>query len=128
MKILHTILVEDNEVLRSGLVTFLYSLPYVTVVGAAKDGEEAIKYVDDLDPDLLLLDLRMPKLDGWQVLRCLQDRQARTKVIVFSAYATSYYVSGMQRHDGIVYIDKGNPLALVSAIAELANSVDEANS
>lgn len=107
---------------------FLHTLPYVTVVGVAIDGEVAIKAVDELDPDLLVLDLNMPRLNGWQVLRHLQDRQARTKVIVYSGYATLSSTSEMQRRDGVAYIYKGNPQALASAIAELANDVDEANS
>jgi two-component system response regulator YesN len=128
MTTLRTLIVEDSDNLRSALMAFLGGKPYITLVGEAQDGEEAIKRIEELDPDLLLLDLRMPKLDGWQVLQYLQERQARTKVIVLSGYASFDAAEAMPDYGVIAYIYKGNLLAFESTLTKLAQAMDETSS
>src|SRR5262245_8566853 len=128
MKKLRVVVAEDSNIFRPTVLSYLRRLPEVTIVGEAKDGEEALKCVDELDPDLLIMDIQMPKLNGWQVLYSLQERQARTKVIIFSTYANPLFAPEVQAHGVVAYIDKGNPQALVEAITELAKSMDEASS
>jgi YesN/AraC family two-component response regulator len=103
-------------------------MPEVTIVGEAKDGEEVLKCVDELDLDLLITDIYMPKLNGWQVLHHLQERQARTKVIVFSAYANPTFATVVQARGVFAYINKENPQALANAVKEAAKNMNGASS
>jgi len=127
MKVLRTVIADDHAMLRESIMALLSPLPCVTFVGEAKNGEEAIERIHELDPDLLLLDIKMPKHDGLQVLHDLQERQVRTKVIVFSAYVKSLYDSVEESHNVIAYINKIDPQDLVSTITKLAEDMDVAS-
>jgi len=127
MRILRTVIAEDNAILRASVMTFLRGQPNVTLVSEAKDGEEAVKCVDELDPDLLILDMTIPKLNGWQVLHHLQERKARTKVIVFSTYANHFYDSVKEVRGVVAFINKEDLQGLVNAIAKLATNMEVAS-
>ncbi|RLL69227.1 response regulator transcription factor [Streptomyces sp. Z26] len=77
---------EDQTVVREGLVLMLGLLPGVEVVGAAADGEEAVRLVARLDPDVVLMDLRMPRCDGVEATRRVRAEHPRTQVVVLTTY------------------------------------------
>jgi two-component system NarL family response regulator len=77
---------DDHPVVRQGLVTILTRQKDIKVVGQAADGEEACELYDKLLPDLLLLDLRMPKKDGLDVIRDLMTRSPKPRIIVMTTY------------------------------------------
>jgi two-component system, chemotaxis family, protein-glutamate methylesterase/glutaminase len=85
------VLADDNERIRALVRATLVRLEdEFAVVGEARDGEEVLALVDRLDPELLLLDLTMPELDGLSVLQALRRRRAATRVVVHTAHpATS---------------------------------------
>jgi DNA-binding NarL/FixJ family response regulator len=68
-------------------VTLLGLLPRVEVVGAGSDGLEAVALVADLDPDVVLIDLKMPRCDGVEATRQIRTRYSRTEVVVLTTYA-----------------------------------------
>ncbi len=80
------LIVDDHPVMCSGLSNMLSSQPRMTVVGTCGSGPEALKLVDSEAPDLLLLDMRMPGMDGIAVLGALQAFAVPPKVIVFTSY------------------------------------------
>jgi len=119
MKRLRVVVAEDNDILRSTLTSYLRRMAEVKLVGEAKNGEEALKCVEELDPDLLTLDIYMPKMSGWQVLDRLHQQQARVKVIVFATYGDSAF--GNPPFPGVVaYVRKENPELLAHAVRDLA--------
>jgi DNA-binding NarL/FixJ family response regulator len=81
------VLADDQRVVREGLATLLGLLQGIEVLGAASDGEEAIALVERLRPDVVLMDLRMPRCDGVEATRRLRERTPDTKVIVLTTYA-----------------------------------------
>lgn len=81
------VLADDQRVVREGLATLLGLLPDIEVVGTASDGEEAIALVERLLPDVVLMDLRMPRCDGVEATRRLRDRGSPTHVVVLTTYA-----------------------------------------
>jgi DNA-binding NarL/FixJ family response regulator len=81
------LLVDDSAPLRARLVTLLSSLPQLEVVGEAKDGAEAIEVLPRTAPTLIVLDLRMPRLNGFEVLRHVRQHYPACTVIVLSALA-----------------------------------------
>lgn len=84
---LRVVLADDQAVVREGLVTLLGLLDGVDVVGAAADGVEAIDLVAEHDPDVLLVDLRMPRRDGVDVTAHVRAEHPRTEVVVLTTYS-----------------------------------------
>jgi DNA-binding NarL/FixJ family response regulator len=84
---IRVLIADDQRVVRQGLALLLGLLPGVEVVGAACDGEEALTLATRLAPDVILMDLRMPRCDGVEATRRLRDHAAGVKVIVLTTYA-----------------------------------------
>src|SRR5689334_25156656 len=79
------LLADDHPIVRDGLKKLLQLEDDFEVVGEAGDGREVLDKVQELDPDVLLLDLRMPNLDGLSALQALQQTNKRTRVIILTA-------------------------------------------
>ncbi|QDQ14113.1 response regulator transcription factor [Streptomyces spectabilis] len=81
------VVVDDQTVVREGIVMLLGLLPGVEVVGAGGDGEEAVRLVGELSPDVVLMDLRMPRCDGAEATRRIRAEYPGTQVVVLTTYA-----------------------------------------
>jgi DNA-binding NarL/FixJ family response regulator len=81
------VLADDQRVIREGLATLLGLLPDIEVLGTASDGEEAIALVERVRPDVVLMDLRMPRCDGVAATRRLREQGSPTQVVVLTTYA-----------------------------------------
>jgi two-component system nitrate/nitrite response regulator NarL len=79
------VIADDHPIVRDGLKKLLLLEDDFEIVGEAADGREVLEKVQELDPDVLLLDLRMPNLDGLSALQALQQTNKRTRVIVLTA-------------------------------------------
>ncbi len=78
---------DDQRAVREGLVTILSTLADVAVVGSAADGAEALELARELRPDVVLMDLRMPRMDGVEATTALRASQPETQVVVLTTYA-----------------------------------------
>ena len=83
---------DDHPVVRRGLRAFLDSLDDIEVVGEAARGERAVQLVVTEEPDVLLLDLKMPKLDGIGVISRLRSRGASTRILVLTSFTAQQHV------------------------------------
>ncbi|WP_435864989.1 response regulator [Streptomyces spectabilis] len=81
------VVVDDQTVVREGIVMLLGLLPGVEVVGSGGDGEEAVRLVGELSPDVVLMDLRMPRCDGAEATRRIRAEYPGTQVVVLTTYA-----------------------------------------
>jgi DNA-binding NarL/FixJ family response regulator len=84
---LKVLIADDQRVVREGLATIVGSLDGVEVVGLAANGEEAVRLVDQLGPDVVLMDLRMPVMDGAAATASIRASRPATQVVVLTTYA-----------------------------------------
>ncbi len=82
------LIVDDSALYRQSIQNVLRDCPEVAVVGTAKNGVDALEKIDQLDPDLLTLDVRMPDMDGIELLNEIRKRKLRPKAIMVSGYTT----------------------------------------
>ncbi|HET6986739.1 MAG TPA: response regulator transcription factor [Kribbella sp.] len=87
MSAVRVVVADDQTVVRDGLVTLLKLLPGIDVVAAASDGEEAVRLVAEHNPDVLLVDLRMPRCDGVEATRRVRADHPGTEVVVLTTYS-----------------------------------------
>lgn len=88
---LRVVIADDSAALRTNLAALLSRSPGVEVVGMAQDGEEALEQVRTLRPDVLILDLWMPRMSGIDVLKRLQSEPHRVITIVFTSHSEDDY-------------------------------------
>ena len=86
------LIADDQKIVREGLVSLLSLLPGIDVVGAATDGDDAVRQALALRPDVVLMDLNMPRCNGVQATEQLRDRQPGTRVVVLTTYADDDWV------------------------------------
>jgi len=97
---------DDQTVVREGLVTILSHLDGVEVVGAAGDGAEALALVDLHRPDVVLMDLRMPRLDGVEATKAIRDHHPETQVVVLTTYSDDESILSALAAGAIGYLTK----------------------
>ena len=111
------LIVDDHPVVRQGLRTFLDLQEDITVVGEAGDGESGVAAAEELRPDVVLLDLRMPGSDGLEALRGLRERGNPARVLVITSFTEPAAVLPAVRAGACGYVYKDiDPPALAAAI------------
>jgi DNA-binding NarL/FixJ family response regulator len=100
------VVVDDQAAVRDGLVTILELIPGVEVVGAAADGGEAIELADLWSPDVVLMDLRMPRVDGVEATRRIRADHPTTQVVVLTTHADDESILTALAAGAIGYLTK----------------------
>jgi DNA-binding NarL/FixJ family response regulator len=103
---IRVLIADDQRVIREGLSMVLGLMPDVDIVGAAADGAEAVAMSADLHPDVVLMDLRMPRCDGVEATRLLREREPATRVVVLTTYADDRSVLDALRAGARGYLTK----------------------
>jgi two-component system, NarL family, response regulator len=120
-KIIRVLIADDHPIIREGLAAILRSENDIKIVAEAGDGEEACKLYDQHSPDVLMLDLRMPKKDGLQaVTELMSSRRPKPRIIVMTTYETEEDVRCALRAGAKGYLVKG---ALSAQILETVRRV-----
>lgn len=104
---IRVLVADDQTVVREGLALILSLSPGITVVGAAADGEEAVRLVGERGPDVVLMDLRMPRLDGITATRRITHAFPATRVVVLTTYADDASIFGALEAGALGYLTKG---------------------
>jgi DNA-binding NarL/FixJ family response regulator len=114
---IRVLVVDDHPVVRQGLRTFLDLQDDIAVVGEAADGDACVTVAEELRPDVVLLDLRMPEADGLSALRGLRQRGNPARVLVITSYTDPAAVLPAVRSGAAGYVYKDvDPPALAAAI------------
>ena len=101
------LIVDDNEGVRSSLMRILEKDRGFRVVGEAGDGSAALELARALSPDLILMDLAMPHVDGLEATRRIKAEQPETKVIIFTRYQDDAYRQAATRSGADAFLPKG---------------------
>jgi len=112
------VVADDHKMVREGLVKLLESREDFTVIGQASDGEEAVEMVLKMQPDVVLMDINMPRLSGIDATRRIGTKGCDTKILVLSMHESRGYVEEVLRAGAAGYIVKN------SASADLIQAID----
>lgn len=117
MASLHTLIVDDSGAMRRVLRAVLNGYHGVEVVGEATNGEEALQQVQTLAPDLIIMDVSMPVLDGLSVAKLVKKNRPETDILMFSIHRIRDFVESAKKMGlgGFVCKDEGGQ-ALLSAV------------
>src|SRR5687768_6834969 len=103
------LVVDDQQLIRDGIASPLGIQPGVTVVGTAQNGREAVTAALELEPDVVLMDVRMPDLDGVEATAILHQRAPRVQVIMLTTFDDEEYVLQALRAGAAGYLLKDLP-------------------
>jgi len=119
---IRVLIVDDHPVVLEGLHNMLSTDRNIEIVGEAGDGAEAVKMVADKEPNVVMMDIRMPGMDGVQATRRIKQRSPTTAVIVLTMYDTDAYVVDAVRAGASGYLLKDAPRELVLDTIRAVNS------
>ena len=107
--VIRVILCDDQEIVTEGMQLILRSASGIEVVGIAHDGVQAVEFVEKLNPDLVLMDLRMPIMNGIQATRQIRQQFPNTKILVLTTYDDDEWVFDAVRAGAAGYLLKDAP-------------------
>ena len=116
------LLVDDHANLRAGVRRLLETTRDLVVIGEAGDGFQAIEMVKQLEPDVVILDVEMPRMNGMVAARQMSDQNSSVKILALSAYDDRQYILGMLDQGAAGYMIKDEvPEMLIHAIREISS-------
>jgi DNA-binding NarL/FixJ family response regulator len=115
--IIRILLADDHKIIAEGLRSLLEKDPCLAVIGHASDGRAAVRLAAELSPDLVIMDISMPGLNGIEAMRQIQEANPRTKVIVLSMHKDGHYIAAALKSGAAGYLLKE------SAYGELAAAI-----
>lgn len=119
---IRVLVVDDQELVRSGFCVILETVPGISVAGEAADGAAAVEAAGSLDPDVVLMDIRMPVMDGLEATRAMVARNpARPRVVMLTTFDLDEYVYEALRAGASGFLLKDSPRAdLIAAVRAAA--------
>jgi len=106
MQHIKIILADDHKLVRQGIRSLLESHPGFEVLGEASDGEEALKLIETLSPDIALLDVMMPNMNGIETSKLVHQRGLKTRIIFLSMHANATYAVRALQSGALAYVLK----------------------
>ena len=103
---IRVLVVDDHQLVRAGVTTLLQSEPDITVVGEARNGREAVESVEGSSPDVVLMDLSMPEMDGVEATRRIRAAHPDTRVVVLTSFSDRERVADALEAGAIGYLLK----------------------
>ncbi|WP_319423003.1 response regulator transcription factor [Pleurocapsa sp. FMAR1] len=118
---IRVLLVDDQSIVREGLSSLLQTHPDLEVVGEAENGQIAIERSLSLQPDVVLMDIRMPIMDGVAAIRILQEQAPEIKILVLTTFDDDEYVTQAIAYGAQGYLLKDTPSAELAQAIRLLN-------
>lgn len=108
MTAIRILVVDDHTMLREGVIALLATETDIEIVGEASDGIEAVERYDQLQPDIMLLDMQMPRQDGEATIRIVRERHPKAKIVVLTTYAGDVQASRALKAGACGYLLKSS--------------------
>ncbi len=120
MRLTTIVIAEDHQIVRQGLRTLLEAEPDFSIIGEADDGLGATQLAERLRPDVMVVDLMMPRLNGLEVIRQVVQKLPQTRIVILSAFDNEAYVAEALGNGAAGYVLKKSSIAdLVQAIRQV---------
>jgi len=120
---LHILLVDDHEVVRRGLRALLMSHAGWEVVGEATNGQDAVEMARQLKPDVIVMDISMPKMNGLEATRCILETAPQTAVLIFTMHQSVQILREMAKAGARGYVLKSHASQdLIAAVEALSRN------
>lgn len=121
---IRVLIADDHTVVRDGITALLSSEDNIQVIGSAADGAEAVRLAHELDPDVILLDLVMPRMDGIQAIGEIKTDNPQAKILVLTSYAESHQIYSAIKSGAMGYLLKDSSSDdLIKAIRDTNNNI-----
>lgn len=117
---IRVVIVDDHDVVRQGLAVFIEAFPDLRLVGEASNGAEAVKLCADLRPDVVLMDLVMPIMDGVSAIRAIRQHNPAVQVVVLTSYKEEELVRAALQAGAIGYLLKNTSIDELASIIRSA--------
>jgi len=118
--LIKVLVVDDHDLIRAGIARMLLDDGGIEVVGEACSGEEAVDYVRKLNPDVVLMDLKMPGIGGLEATRQIKRHSERTKVVVVTACVEDPYPAHVMESGAAAYVSKSSHISeMIKAIKQV---------
>lgn len=115
------LLVDDEALMRAGLRLMIHGTHGIDVIGEAADGNSALEQIDALDPDVVLMDIRMPRMTGLEALRTLRAQGSEARVVMLTAFDTDEFLLEALRAGAVSFLLKDSPpQEVVQAVLDAA--------
>lgn len=116
-------IVDDHPIVREGLPKLLESQPDFEVIGTAETGKKAVEKIRFLRPDVIILDISMPEMNGFEAIGLLKESLPETRIVVYSMHDKEAYVHKVLSSGALGYVLKGAPIAeLMAAIRAVSRN------
>jgi NarL family two-component system response regulator LiaR len=120
--VIRVLVVDDHAIVRKGVVSLLATESSISVVGEASNGVEAVQKANTLNPDVILMDLVMPEMDGIQAIQLITTSQTKARILVLTSFGTDDKVFPALKAGALGYLLKdSNPEELIEAIHQVKN-------
>ena len=120
MEEIKVLIADDHAIVRNGIAALLATEADITVIGKASNGQEAVRAAQELHPDVILMDLVMPEMDGIQAIQQIMTNDPKARILVMTSFATDEMVFPAIRSGALGYLLKdSSPEELVTAIHQV---------
>jgi NarL family two-component system response regulator LiaR len=117
---IRVIIADDHAIVREGLIHLISNRPDIKIVGEAEDGAQAVQLARTLQPDVILLDLIMPNMDGIAAINAIKREDPDARILILTSFAEEEKVFAAIRAGALGYLLKdSSPLALIDAIYDV---------
>jgi DNA-binding NarL/FixJ family response regulator len=123
------LIIDDHQIFRDGISSLFNEADDIAVIGYASDGEDAIEKIDQLDPDVLLLDISLPKMTGFDLMRIVNKKYPDIKILVLSMHTKDEYIFEAINAGALGYLPKQNTSKdeLLNAVRTVFNGEEYLN-